>query len=160
MDNATLHETFEYDAEKGTLRRIKGGRKPYPWRGIGKDRRYLAVTVGGATYYLHRLVWQYHHGVVPKAIDHIDMDTRNNRIENLRECSHSNNQHNTLKRGHNTSGFKGVFSSRGKRSKPWFARITVDGVHHQLGLFDTPEEASAAYNRAADLLAKEFARHG
>lgn len=159
MDNETLHRTFEYVPELGTLRRIHGGVKEFPWRGIGKNRRYLACTVGGRTYYLHRLIWQYHHGEVPKMIDHKDMDTRNNRIENLRLCTPSSNQLNSRKRGHNTSGFKGVFSTRGRKAEPWFARITVDGVHHQLGYFYDPAEAHEAYKEAADRLAKEFARH-
>lgn len=92
-------------------------------------------------------------------IDHIDLDPRNNRIENLRLCNPGTNQLNSRKRSHNTSGFKGVFRSQKPTGKPWFARIIVDGIHYQLGYFYDPAEAHEAYKKAADKLAKEFARY-
>jgi hypothetical protein len=62
------------------LRRV-GGRKPYPWHGTGKNQRYLATTIGRKTYYLHQLVWLYHHGSIPPMLDHINRDPRDCRIE-------------------------------------------------------------------------------
>lgn len=147
---------FDYEADTGRLRRL-GARKPYPWRGAGKDRRYLITSIGNRTYYAHRLVWLYHHGFLPKMVDHIDGDTKNNRIENLRECDNAQNQYNSRRKHNNRSGYKGVAFCKGYR-KPWRARIVVNKAPVDLGYFDTPEQAALAYAEGAECYAKEFAR--
>lgn len=45
---------------------------------------------------LHRVVWEYHNGEIPKGytIDHIDRDKDNNQVENLRLASYSENNKN------------------------------------------------------------------
>lgn len=154
MTNEELHKAFVYEPETGRLRKLNG-RVPYPWRAIGKG--YLGTSYGLDTYYAHRLVWQYHHGVVPKALDHIDGDPKNNRIENLRECTPGQNQHNSRRKSNNRSGYKGVAFCTGY-VKPWRARIVVDGKVVELGYYTTPEEAAMAYAQGAVRLAKEFAR--
>ena len=155
MTNEELHALFVYEPH-GMLRRI-GGRTSYPWRAIGKGGRYLATTVKGGTYYLHRLVWQYHHGAAPSMIDHISGDASDNRIENLRECTNAQNQYNAPRKSHNKSGYKGVAHCKGYR-RPWRARIVVDKQVVLLGYFGTPQEAAKAYAEGAARYAKEFAR--
>ncbi len=103
--------------------------------------------------YLHRMLLSAPKGV---QVDHINRDGLDNRRANLRLCTHNENQHNRSKQANNTSGYKGV--SWCKRNKRWGARIVVDGASYRLGLFDTPEEAHAAYCRAAAFLHGEFAR--
>jgi hypothetical protein len=147
-----------YEQETGTLRQVDGfGRKRYPWRGIGLDRRYLAHSSRDGAIYLHQAVWLYHHGYIPEMLDHIDGDTRNNRIENLRECTNGQNQFNSRRKSNNRSGFKGVAYRSGYRQK-WEARVTVGGKRHILGRFDTPEEAALAYADGAKALVGEFFR--
>lgn len=157
MTHEELLATFVYEPDTGMLRRVSGGRKPYPWRGAGKNRRYLITTVRGEHLYLHRLVWFYHHGRPPLMVDHIDGNPRNNKIENLRECTNAQNQFNSPKKASNRAGFKGVVFRTGYR-KPWQARITVKGVPILLGRFDSAEEAAAAYAAGAANYAGEFAR--
>jgi hypothetical protein len=70
----------------------------------------------------------------------------------LRECSRAENMRNLKGRG--TSGFKGVFTHR----KKWLARICVNRKDHYLGVFNTKEEAAAAYDAAARILHGKFAR--
>ena len=151
-----VRRLFVYEPETGQLRRI-GGRVDYPWRGIGKDRRYLATSVGSQTYYAHRLVWLYHHGELPAMVDHVDGDFRNNRIENLRACTNAQNQYNGPRKSNNKSGYKGVAFCKGYR-KPWRARIIVDKQVVELGHYDTPKEAADAYAEGAKQHAREFAR--
>ncbi|WP_179038262.1 HNH endonuclease signature motif containing protein [Limnobaculum xujianqingii] len=156
MTQNDAKKLFVYEQLTGMLRRM-GGRKPYPWHGTGKDRRYLATSIGTKTYYLHQLVWLYHHGYIPKMIDHINRNPRDCRIENLRPCTNAQNQYNIAKRGHNTSGFKGVvFHPRCSR-KPWQAKIVVRGKVKSLGYYPTKEQAAEAYAKGASFYAKEFA---
>ena len=88
--------------------------------------------------------------------DHIaPSQTLDNRRQNLRIATHSQNQHNQGLRRRNTSGFKGVFLHvpAGK----WCAQIGVNGKGIHLGLFDSREEAHAAYCAAAVQFHGEFA---
>ena len=151
-----VRKLFIYEPETGQLRRI-GGRVDYPWRGIGRNARYLATTIANRTYYAHRLVWLYHHGSMPRMIDHIDGVFRNNRIENLRECTPAQNQYNSPRKSNNKSGHKGVAFCSGYRN-PWRARIVVNKQPILLGRYDTPEEAAIAYAEGAKRYAREFAR--
>ncbi len=79
-----------------------------------------------------------------------------NRIENLREVTHTQNQWNHAKRKNNTSGFKGVDFD--KQNNKWRAQIRQNSKKLHLGWFLTPEEAYQAYCKAAIASRKEFAR--
>jgi hypothetical protein len=110
---------------------------------------YVVMHVLGRLYRAHRLAWLYVHGVMPtQEIDHINRDRADNRIANLRLATSSQNKQNTPLRCDNTSGFRGVTKKRRK----WEARIDVDGKAIRLGVFPTPEEASAARQAAAAAL--------
>lgn len=50
----------------------------------------------------------------------------------------------------NTSGFKGV--SWNNKAKKWNAQIKFQYKKHHLGYYSTPEEASIAYQSAAEKL--------
>lgn len=82
------------------------------------------------------------------SIDHINQVRDDNRIQNLREVSRSENQQNRGMSKNNNSGFKGI--SWHKKSNKWQAQIHFQGKRQHLGLFHTPEEASAAYQAAAE----------
>jgi len=88
--------------------------------------------------------------------DHIDGNTLDNRETNLRLATHAQNAHNTKLRKDNTSGYKGVGKHHG--TSKWKARIMVDKKPVFLGLYDTPEQAYAAYCEAARKYHGEFAR--
>lgn len=89
-------------------------------------------------------------------VDHVNCDRTDNRWSNLRDASPSQNARNIGKRRDNKSGFKGVsFHNRAGRYR---AEIRVKGRTRHLGLFNTPQEASKAYEAAAKSLAGEFAR--
>lgn len=89
--------------------------------------------------------------------DHIDGDPLNNRRSNLRVCTRRQNAYNQGIRSNNTSGFKGVSYSQSR--KKWVARIRLpDGSRPELGGFDSPEAAGAAYKTAAERLHGSFAR--
>ncbi len=106
----------------------------------------------------HAIVWAIHNGYWAKEIDHKNRDPSDDRIENLRECTNSQNNANQRRRSDNKSGFKGAYwCNRGKR---WCAMISFNGKNKYLGGFDTPEEAHLAYVKAARELFGEFACEG
>lgn len=109
-----------------------------------------AVSAGGLQVYryLHRFLLQ------ATQVDHRDRNGLNNTRRNLRAANHFQNAQNCGKRGHNTSGFKGV--SFHKRSGKWQASIMLCREQKYLGLFKTPAEASLAYDTASLLLHSDF----
>jgi hypothetical protein len=100
-------------------------------------------------YRAHRIIWMMFNGNLPKEqLDHIDGDRANNRIENLRECSNTENQQNRKLNKDNKTGFTGVTIWKTK----FKAEIRLNKKGYYLGLFDTAEEAHKAYlNKKAEL---------
>ena len=78
-----------------------------------------------------------------------------NRWDNLREATGTQNQGNVKPRQNCSSRFKGVYLNRGKY---WVAQIVLVGKGVHLGTFDTEKEAAAAYAKAANDHFKEYAR--
>lgn len=89
-------------------------------------------------------------------VDHINGNGLDNRKNNLRICTRSQNTVNSKIRTDNTTGYKGVsyYKSRNK----YEAYINVKGKRTKLGYFTCPKEAAIAYDQMAKLLHGEFAR--
>lgn len=88
-------------------------------------------------------------------VDHIDGDTLNNTPENLRECSHSENAHNSKVYTRSTTGEKGVSRRPSGRFR---VRVRVNGKCVNIGHFTTKEEAASAASTARKSLHGCFAR--
>ena len=87
-------------------------------------------------------------------IDHINGDKLDNRIENLRAATHSQNCMNRCQRSDNKSGVKGVRLKKGK----WYGSIVLNGKTHSAGYFTEKEDAAAAVDKLRKELHGEFAR--
>jgi HNH endonuclease len=112
---------------------------------------YLRLRIDGRKHLQHRLAWLYMTGTNPNAeIDHIDGNRANNRLQNLRLASHSENQQNRSARSKNSSGLLGVtwHSKIGK----FQSRIMHNHKAHHLGYFSSPNEAHQAYLEAKQRL--------
>lgn len=110
---------------------------------LRKRDGYIVVRVHGHGYSAHRLAWFYMYGAWPRSIDHIDRNRANNALKNLREATVSQNAMNTAFRNMNGSGYRGVTWNKG--SGKWQAQSRLNGRNHYLGVFDTAEKASEAY---------------
>lgn len=113
------------------------------------------INIGNNSYKEHRVAWYLMTGRWPSfEIDHKDLDKANNKWENLRQATRSQNVANTPIRITNTSGYKGVCWDR--QSSKWKAQTRGKSI----GLFNSPAEAHAAYVKAAKKFWGEFARNG
>lgn len=116
-------------------------------------RRKNGTRKGGRTILMHREILNTFDRAIET--DHINHNGLDNRRQNIRTASASNNRANLIKRKKRTSWYKGV--SWDKTIKKWRATITHLGKHHFIGRFATENQAAVAYNKKADALFKEFA---
>src|SRR6478735_1114166 len=139
----TAYETFHirYAGETaGSLDTYKG----YPrWR-VNFNHRFYAAS---------RIIHILKIGLIPVGmeVDHKDCNSANNKVSNLRLATHGQNQANSKAWG--KLGIKGVQQV----GKKFVAHIYEDGLVRNIGRFDTPEEANAAYMAAAYDIHGEFA---
>jgi len=158
MNQAELKKLFDYD-KAGFLvwkvrphRRgdLKGARAGWS-RPLPSIRRH--VQIGKKLFYEHRLIFLWHHGFLPKTVDHINGQGDDNRIENLRAATPSQNSCNSKIPSNNKSGIKGVHFYNGK----WIATITLRHKRKSKG-FKTFEAAKNFRLSAERKLHKEFSR--
>ena len=136
------------------LIRWQGKTRIYSWR--DNKYGYRVIVINGLVYWAHRLAWFMYYERWPQhQIDHINMDPLDNRIENLRVATMTEQRANQRVRKDSKSGIKGVQKTR---QGTWSARISKDGVTYRLGIFDAPEKAHIAYIKAAQTLFGKFAR--
>ena len=120
--------------------------------------KLIGLTKNGIkkTFKVHRLVGKaFLENLDNKPmIDHIDNNTSNNNVKNLRWCSQKDNLYNQDKYKNNTSGYKGV--SFDKSANKYKAYISINGKDKNLGRFETAEEASKVYDAKAKEIHGEF----
>jgi hypothetical protein len=107
----------------------------YAWHNNGKGYACAKTRSEGSrvTIQFHRLVM----GFPASEIDHINRDRLDNRKENLRECTRSDNIKNTAKRNNTTSKYRGVSTRKGK----YQVVVRIDGKLKWVGQYDNEDEA-------------------
>lgn len=160
IDAALLPELLDYDPETGVLtwkergpEWFKSDARAKAWNAqyAGKPAFTSAHNAGywhGAilrrSYLAHRVCWAIATGSWPSVdLDHINGNRADNRITNLREASAAENGQNKAASRGATSSYVGV--SWHTLSSKWRAQIKIKGRSLFIGLFDTEEEAFAAY---------------
>ena len=147
-------DRYNYCPESGKLyyKKSRGNRKAGSEVG-GLCLGYLTTKVDCKHFFVHRIIWAMNYGYLPDSVDHINGNKTDNRLCNLRECTHKENLRN---RGRNTGRNlpKGVY----KHGKKYLSKIRADGVEHYLGLFPNIKSASDAYDEAAVRLHGDYAK--
>jgi CRISPR/Cas system CSM-associated protein Csm3 (group 7 of RAMP superfamily) len=138
-----IREYLRYDEKTGHLHWIKArpGVTLGSRAGAINSRGYRVVRFNGTLYRAHRVCWFLHYGVQPgESLDHIDQQKDNNRIDNLREATHSMQMVNRADFEKESGLPKNVYVHKNR----FQARIKRNGKEHYLGTFPTPNEASQA----------------
>ena len=145
-----LNYLFYYDAESGRLvNKVSRGVSK-----VGDSPGYISVLntknvmVDGVLYLEHRLIWYMLKGRDAKLLDHIDRDPTNNRVENLREATKSQNGANSTSRAKRFLPGVKVIKGREGHKRPYTAYIGYEGKQIHLGYFGTEEEAHEIHKQA------------
>lgn len=110
-------------------------------------RGYVYIRIGARRYRAHRLAWIYIFGVLSGDLDHINGDTTDNRIDNLRVVNHAINAKNQKRRSTNTSGVTGVCPVK----NGWRAYAYVDRKCIDFGTFSRKADAIRARKKGEKL---------
>jgi len=160
-----LKEHFDYNPDTGI---IIWKKKQKHWKvEIGqeagcfttsKSKKYRTITSKGIKYKTHRIAYYMHHGIDPRNnyIDHEDGNGLNNKIDNLRLATHSDNCRNRSMNENNTSGVTGV--TWNKQAQKWRGSIMIDYKSIGLGYHSNIQDAMQARKEAEKKYFGEFRR--
>ena len=154
-----LHDLFTYCDGKlywkvARSHRVSIGKEA----GTPHNAGYLSIRIDGVLHLAHRLIYLMHCGEIPPYLDHINGNRLDNRIENLRGCSHTQNNRNSVLRLDSTSGHKNV--KWHKQAKKWVVRLNTGNVNKHIGLFEDLELAALVAMMAREKYHGKFANHG
>lgn len=155
-----LRAVLAYDPETGLLtwkcrpNRFATRVVPGAEAGCFDGNGYRTLLFRRKQYLGHRVGWALRHGYWPGELDHRDGNPSNNRLSNLRECTHGQNCMNRL----NPTGASGVRGAVRLKTGKWQAQTKINGKVKHIGVFDSPAAASAAYWSAKEQIAGEFLR--
>jgi hypothetical protein len=135
-----LRELLSYDPLTGefvwrvTRSKVRAGSRA----GTPTKDGYRDITISGRDYREHRLAWLYMTGELPSGqIDHKNRIRNDNRFDNLREATPSENAQNIKHKG----------ATFHKQCGKWQAQIKVGSKPMYIGLFNTEQEAIEAYQK-------------
>jgi hypothetical protein len=145
LTQTILREKLFYDDGKLYRRGTSGKIATKHIGSNANTKKRGTVSINGKSHTIYRVIFIYHHGYIPNHVDHIDGDFNNNRIENLRDCTNSENQRNKPAQPNTTSQYKGVCWN--KLSNKWTSTANFEGSRKHLGRFKTELEAASAYDK-------------
>ena len=133
-----IERFFEYKNSKEKWRELKGcifiKKDGYQLHRTNINKKLY--TTARIIYYAFNQNWDIHNSHFNNSIDHIDRNSLNNNLSNLRVATAS--EQNLNRKYKNAKGYSW---HNGK----WQAQISINGKKIHLGYFDTEEKASLAY---------------
>jgi len=151
-EDGNLVRNVAVEGPSGQVGRVVGFKLKDPAR---PEKIYMATKINGQHYCIHKLIWLWHYGILPEQLDHINRNSLDNRVENLRLATASENMMNRKTFKNNTSGCRGV--SWHKRLQKWGVSVSVAGKQKHLGYFEDFELAELVSIQARDLYHGRFA---
>jgi hypothetical protein len=161
-----VRSILDYDPKTGIFRWRARADQPRKWntRWAGKIagsevKGYIQVQIPNPkNYYAHVLAWLHVYGEWrPREIDHRNRNRADNRIDNLRIATESQNGCNKSMQRNNTTCVIGIYKAKGDGPRPFIARIYIGKKKVWQGSFATLAEAQAARRAALPLFHGEFA---
>lgn len=117
---------------------------------------YIRIQYAKRMYLAHRIAWFLYYGTQPSGVlDHVDGNPSNNRIDNLRKATHSQNMQNASTR----IGRSGVKNITWKRNA-WTVRFILNGKRKEFGRFQDLDLAKEFASKVRIKIYGEFANHG
>lgn len=160
-----VRRLFDYREDGSLVRKVAvGGPAGQEGRAIGSvatggskrpDKKYLTTKIAGKHYCVHKLIYLWHHGEWPEQLDHVNQDSMDNRVENLRPANSCTNMQNRKLFKNNTSGAKGV--AWNKRVSKWQVYVGVDRRIKHIGYFEDFELAELVAHEARQKFHGAFA---
>jgi HNH endonuclease len=148
ISHVRIKELLDYDPATGifTWRVRKANRLAKGTTAGSVWNNRIRIKIDGHSYLAHRLAWFLVYQEWPKQdVDHINGNSLDNRLCNLRDVSRAVNVRNVAS-ARNSSRTRLLGASPHKNK--YQSSIMIDGVRRYLGLFDTPEAANEAYVKA------------
>lgn len=146
----TLRQMLDYCPNTGIIRwkvRRKNISMPGDEAGVVSGSGYIKIGINRKQLRAHRIAWAMTYGSWPDHdIDHKNRVRTDNRLENLRPATRSQNSQNSSLRSDNTSGTKGVHVR--KDNGRFSASITLDGESKYLGCYHSFQAAQLARAQA------------
>ena len=156
------YERYYQVSNMGRIKRKKGYRckKERILKPCDDGRGYLHLTLRTpekkVTKTIHLFMKDTFFNTNKMYMDHINGNTKDNRLENLRLCTQAQNLQNSIKKKKGYSIYKGV--CKRKDTGKWNAYICLNGRLKHLGFYKEEIEAARAYNEAAKENFKDFAK--
>lgn len=166
IDFKEAQKVFRYNPETGSFKRVlrkswKGNYYPCDFTPTSvTDYGYLQVSFNSKPHLVHRIIYaMMTNSDIPEGfdIDHVDGDRLNNKWNNLRLVTRSENLKNMGVKSTNTSGHHGV--SKRRDTGKYHAYINSDGKRTHLGNFTELDDAVAA-RKAAEKVHGFHKNHG
>ena len=151
LTQESLKEWFDYDG------------KTLSWKDKSRETKicfssgYPVIRFANGARLVHRLVYLFWHGHLPKELDHINNNRKDYSIDNLRPVTSSQNKANRAANKDNRSGYKGVCWDI--KFKRWQARAAFNGKQYTSVGFKSAEDADEFVCLLRDMLHGEFANH-
>lgn len=154
-----LRQALDYNPETGEFRwKVRPANSIHigDLAGSVDDEGYRIITLDRKKHAASRLAFMWMLGRWPyEDCDHEDGFPSNDRWANLRDATTTQNMQNKRVQSNNKSGLKGVTTHA---PRIWRARIKVNGVVIDLGIYNCPVAAHLNYAIAADKYFGSFAR--